>query len=103
MTDCQILDHTVVFSLILSLCLVDNQLGVAIDLDVLCAQLVSGDNLAIMASYFLSLFVALKLHLTALDDVFPVWDVSTIPTPAPRTLLEPSTCRTHSPSPFVPL
>ena len=42
------------------------------------------------------LLVALKLHLTALEAVFPVGEVSTIPTPAPLMLLDPSTCRIHS-------
>ena len=56
---------------------------------------------AIRASYSLLWLVALKLHLTALEAVFPVDEVSTIPTPAPLTLLDPSTSRIHSPSSLV--
>ena len=56
---------------------------------------------AIRASYSLTLLVALKLHLTALEAVFTVGEVSTIPTPAPLTLLDPSTCRIHSLSSLV--
>lgn len=43
------------------------------------------------------LLVALKLHLTALKVVFPAVEVSIILTPAPLILLDPSTCRVHSP------
>ncbi|KAL0713406.1 hypothetical protein Bca4012_020384 [Brassica carinata] len=56
---------------------------------------------AIRASYSLSLLVAPKLHLTAREAVFPVGEVRTIPTPAPLTLLDPSTCRIHTPSVFA--
>ena len=42
----------------------------------------------IKASYSLSLLVALKLHLAALQVVFPVSEVSTITTPAPLMLLD---------------
>lgn len=52
----------------------------------------------ITASYSLSLLVALKLHLKALEDVSPVKDVSTIPTLAPLILMDPSTRRIRSPS-----
>lgn len=52
---------------------------------------------AIRALYSLSLLVALKLHHTALEAGFPEREVSTIPEPAPLMLLDPSTCKTHSP------
>ena len=59
---------------------------------------------AIFLCLVLSLhLVALKLHLTALEAVFPLGEVSTIPIPAAQVLMDPLTCRTHSPSSFVSL
>lgn len=69
----------------------DYQLGVAEDLNIICPICLASDRRAIKDCYSLSLLVALKLHLTALQAVSPAGEVCTISTPAPRTLLEPST------------